>query len=1316
MWSQAKGVGRTPSGRHAHGTVVWDKKILFFGGYSKNSKTDTQYFFNDFYTLDTGSLKWSRKRISNVPPPRAGHTFTIIPQTSRCILFGGSMSLLDYSNELYQLDFEAGKWYKYPSNQFTPNPRHGHTMNVISKHQMCLFGGYNFSQGDCDFYNDLHLLDFETMNWKEIECTGDVPKSRDKHTLTCIGRNQYLLFGGHNFDQYFSEVHILDVHTQKWMLPEIRGRQRPMARDGHTTIEIGDGRILLWGGSSGGENFLKDLWTMDPREMRWKKQEVKGKTPGPRSGHSMDLVDGRIFVFGGLGIGENFYNDLSMLSIGHDVDKFVKKEERDISIMKRGEERINHMQINRRERINNSKRLSKEIFNSSSDEWNPNKKTHFPSNSIKPSMIFNPTITTNLIKNPEITSKLYYEENILNFNDIITDGFYDGGRGNSFFSLEKFEEQNVSVGDREVLVINAKLDKALETFRNNTVYLLSSISEVRDRILLLSLIVSDLFGGSHNPKIVELSVNNIRELKVALESNVIPIGHINFGLCRHRAIMFKYLADCLNIIEKDSNLKIPCKLVRGVYARNKEAEQIGGHVWNVVRLSGNDYVLDVMFEPAKLQNRKGWRASKYFRIKRKEDRVVIAGGTGASLQIASSIELQRGLIEKQKELERKNKKIKKPKKSNLKKKSNKGNRKIPSLKNKTNIPVETNNTQKDKKKNLDEQMEGFSSSDSDLEFKTSLEQKLPKNLHKSPFSSSSASLEESPKSCSSSSSSTSSITSTPSSLSSSSDEEQEKKNNNLLNKKKNKVNEPNPDFKSSSKSESENENGDGGSNDNDDDDDHHHHDNHDQNNINYGGGNDNNAKGGKNKVKKKHKKRSNSDRLSLESNKFKKPKGQRKRSTSTKVNKKNEKMEIRDKIITNKDKNDTQSSNIENSKKNNISTISKKVNKNYKKKKHSHNHKEKEKEKEKGKEREKEKREKKERKTKSQENRKKKTEKVSANMTTTTTATGMSSGTTSTNISNLENNKNKKKSRKTKSRNKYSLDLRGGYNFQFRSNKISWKIKSDKLRRVNILGVGSIGVVYRTKWLGIDVAQKTLFVQNFDKQFMETFKKEVSIMSEMRHPNIVQFLGGCFESPNISLIHEYLPKKTLRNVLRDPKFVIDANLAINWAIQIAKGMYFLHHKNVLHGDLKTENILVANDLSLKISDFGLDLVKKKTSSITNRGMGSPVFLSPETLKNENITKKSDVYSFSIILWEIITRELPFQNLTPMQTALTIVNNQTRPTIPQSCPKSLEILMKQCWDEEPKNRPEFEHLYKQLEKIGDEINKMHSQKIKKSRKK
>ncbi|KAJ3444153.1 kelch domain-containing protein [Anaeramoeba flamelloides] len=160
MWSQAKGVGKTPSGRHAHATVVWKKKILFFGGYSKNSKTDTQYFHNDYYTLDTGSLKWSRKRISNAPPPRAGHTFTLLPQASRCILFGGSMSLLDYSNELYQLDFEGGKWYKYPSNQLTPKPRHGHTMNVISKHQMCLFGGYNFSQGDCDFYNDLHLLDF----------------------------------------------------------------------------------------------------------------------------------------------------------------------------------------------------------------------------------------------------------------------------------------------------------------------------------------------------------------------------------------------------------------------------------------------------------------------------------------------------------------------------------------------------------------------------------------------------------------------------------------------------------------------------------------------------------------------------------------------------------------------------------------------------------------------------------------------------------------------------------------------------------------------------------------------------------------------------------------------------------------------------------------------------------------------------------------------------------------------------------------------------------------------------------------------------
>ncbi|KAJ3444155.1 serine/threonine-protein kinase edr1 [Anaeramoeba flamelloides] len=1162
------------------------------------------------------------------------------------------------------------------------------------------------------------------MNWKEIECTGDVPKSRDKHTLTCIGRDQYLLFGGHNFDQYFSEVHILDVHTQKWILPEIRGRHRPMARDGHTTIEIGDGRILLWGGSSGGENFLKDLWTMDPREMRWRKQEVKGKTPGPRSGHSMDLVDGRIFVFGGLGIGENFYDDLSMLSIGDDVDKFVKKEEGAIGLMKQGEERINHMQIKRSERNNYSKRFSKENYTSSGDEWNTNKKNQYNSESLKTKMLFNQTITTTYIKNPEITSKLYYEENILNFNDIITDGFYDGGRGSSFSSLEKFEEQTISTNDREVLVINAKLDKALENFRNNTVYLLCSISEVRDRILLLSLIVSDFFGGSHNPKIIGLSLNNIGELKESLESNVIPIGHINFGLCRHRAIMFKYLADCHNFIEKDKHLKIPCKLVRGVYAKNNEAEQIGGHVWNIVRLSGNDYVIDVMFEPTILQNRKGWRASKYFRIKREENRVVIAGGSGASLKIDSSIELQKGLTQKKKELERKKKKVKKQRK----KKNNKENKNYTLQKKKANFPIGTNKTQKDKKKNLNlknnlsskkrkaktkkkkknvdfsasnsENLSRSSRSDSGVGF----EMKLGSESGFESKSGSGSGSGSEPESGSRSGS-----FSEQKSFEEQIHQEDKKKKKRYKDKKKKKS--KSKLEVSNSELESNSENG------NDNDDNNQNNNNNNNENISDNDdqdddGDSNNAndqimkkklKKGKrkNKSKKKHrnKKRSKSDRSVLETEKQKK---NEEIGIKTEINNIEEKTNVRstkfnennhddDNNIRDDDDDDDDNDDDEESGRgsgddegqdidDNEEMVSSKQSQNKKKsKKRRHSH------------------------TKSKNNNKdNSTEKDRI-------------GKSST-FSNIINSKSKSKksqsSRKSHSRSKYSLDLKGGFNAKTQEGKITWKISVDELHRINILGVGSIGVVYRSKWLGINVAQKTLFIQDFDEQFMETLKREVSIMSEMRHPNIVQFLGACFEKPNISLVHEFLPKKTLRNVLRDPKFVIDANLAINWAIQIAKGMHFLHHKNVLHGDLKTENILVANDLSLKISDFGLELVKQKTSSITNRGMGSPVFLSPEKLKNEKITKKSDVYSFSIILWEITTRELPFKDLNPIQTALAIVNNQARPDIPQSCPKSLAKLMKECWNEEPKKRPNFEHLYKRLTKISDEIKTMHKKKSKK----
>ncbi|KAH9075195.1 hypothetical protein Ae201684P_003879 [Aphanomyces euteiches] len=136
-------------------------------------------------------------------------------------------------------------------------------------------------------------------------------------------------------------------------------------------------------------------------------------------------------------------------------------------------------------------------------------------------------------------------------------------------------------------------------------------------------------------------------------------------------------------------------------------------------------------------------------------------------------------------------------------------------------------------------------------------------------------------------------------------------------------------------------------------------------------------------------------------------------------------------------------------------------------------------------------------------------------------------------------------------------------------------------------------------------------------------------------------------------------------------------------------MSYLHNFEppILHRDLKSPNLLVDCDYSVKISDLGLSRVKAYVQTMTG-SCGTMQWMAPEVLGNEKYTEKADVFSFGILMWECLTGKCPYEGMPQIQAAQRILKNELRPAIPRSCPAYLAKLMKTCWAHDPQVRPSF----------------------------
>ena len=251
------------------------------------------------------------------------------------------------------------------------------------------------------------------------------------------------------------------------------------------------------------------------------------------------------------------------------------------------------------------------------------------------------------------------------------------------------------------------------------------------------------------------------------------------------------------------------------------------------------------------------------------------------------------------------------------------------------------------------------------------------------------------------------------------------------------------------------------------------------------------------------------------------------------------------------------------------------------------------------------------------------------------------------------------------------------------------EINFNEIETEEIVGKGSFGVVWKGKWRGQCVAIKLINSEGEKK----AFAVEVQQLSRVTHPNIVKLFGACTKNP-VCLVMEYAEGGSLYNILHSN---IESNYtaghAISWALQCAQGVAYLHNmrpKPLIHRDLKPPNLLlILGGQTLKICDFGTacDL----NTYMTNN-KGSAAWMAPEVFEGSTYTEKCDVFSWGVILWEILSRRKPFGDVGgSAYRIMWAVHTGQRPALLEKCPRPLEDLIVKCWCKAPENRPSMNQI-------------------------
>ncbi|XP_006821654.2 serine/threonine-protein kinase B-raf-like [Saccoglossus kowalevskii] len=282
-----------------------------------------------------------------------------------------------------------------------------------------------------------------------------------------------------------------------------------------------------------------------------------------------------------------------------------------------------------------------------------------------------------------------------------------------------------------------------------------------------------------------------------------------------------------------------------------------------------------------------------------------------------------------------------------------------------------------------------------------------------------------------------------------------------------------------------------------------------------------------------------------------------------------------------------------------------------------------------------------------------------------------------------------------------------------RDSNDDWEIPADEIVIGPRIGSGSFGTVYRGQWHGA-VAVKKLNVTDPTPSQLQAFKNEVAVLRKTRHANILLFMG-CTSKPELAIVTQWCEGSSLYKHLHVKEVKFEMREVIDVGRQTAQGMDYLHAKNIIHRDLKSNNIFLHDDMTVKIGDFGLATVKSRWSGSERmeQPTGSILWMAPEVIRMQDrnpYTPQSDVYAFGICLYELATGQLPYSNINNKDQIIFMVGRGYLSVNPEDArsdtPKAFKRLMADCCKKNRDDRPLFPQVLASLEHLARSLPKLH----------
>lgn len=273
----------------------------------------------------------------------------------------------------------------------------------------------------------------------------------------------------------------------------------------------------------------------------------------------------------------------------------------------------------------------------------------------------------------------------------------------------------------------------------------------------------------------------------------------------------------------------------------------------------------------------------------------------------------------------------------------------------------------------------------------------------------------------------------------------------------------------------------------------------------------------------------------------------------------------------------------------------------------------------------------------------------------------------------------------------------------YRDSSYYWEVNSSEVMIHKRIGTGSFGTVYRGKWHG-DVAVKILKVTNPTAEQIQAFKNEMQVLRKTRHVNILLFMGF-MTKPTFAIITQWCEGSSLYRHLHIIETRFDVFQLIDIARQTAQGMDYLHAKNIIHRDLKSNNIFLHEGLTVKIGDFGLATVKTRWSGSqqVEQPTGSILWMAPEVIRmqeNSPYSFQSDVYAYGVVLYELMAGLLPYANINNRDQIIFMVGrgylNPDLTKVSNNCPKAMKRLLANCLKFKRDERPLFPQILSTIE--------------------